>query len=148
MCIRVQRLAKYGLLGPLFHRMAQVHHQHIMRNVPHHTQVMRDKQIGQSQFLLQICQQIEHLGLNGDVKGRHRFIGHDQSRLEHQGARNRDALALSTREHVRITVIVLRAQAHQRQHDAGLFGTGLGVKGGVDLQWRLQNAANFFARIE
>ena len=34
----------------------------------HHAQVVRDKQIGQAQRLLQVLQQIENLRLDGDVQ--------------------------------------------------------------------------------
>ncbi len=38
------------------------------------TQIMGDKQIGQSEFFLQIFQQVDNLGLNGNVQGRNGFV--------------------------------------------------------------------------
>ena len=52
---------------------------------------MRDKQVRQAQFSLQILEQIEHLRLHRDIQGTGRFIAHDQARLERQRAGNCDA---------------------------------------------------------
>ena len=42
--------AKMLRLGALLHHVAQVHHQHLVRDVAHHRQVVRDEQIGQLEF--------------------------------------------------------------------------------------------------
>ena len=137
-----------GSLLALFHGVAQVHHHHIVGDVAHHAQVVRDEQIGQAKVLLQIGQQVEHLRLNRDIQRGDRLVGHDQRGLEHQRAGNGDALALPTREHVRVALVMFGAQADQGQHGARLFGT-LGCRQvGIDFQWRFQNGANLFARVE
>ena len=52
--------------------------------------------------LLQVAQQIDDLGLDGDVERRGRFVEHDEFGLEHHGAGDGDALALAAGEFVRI----------------------------------------------
>ena len=128
--------------------MAQVHHQHLVRNVAHHRQVVRDEQVRQAEFCLQVGQQVEHLRLHRHVERRHRLVGHHQPGAEHQRTRNGDALALAAREHVRVAVGKLGPQAHLRQHGAGAFGAlGLG-QAGVDGQRVFQCGADLLARVE
>ncbi len=72
--------------------------------------------VGQAELLLQVGQQIQHLRLDRYVERRHRFVGDDQRRVEHQRTCNRDALALATGEHVRITLVVFGPQPDPLQH--------------------------------
>jgi len=67
----------------------------------HHTQVVGNEQVGQSQLFLKIHQDIEDLGLKRDVESLDRHIGDDELRLQRQRACNPDTLPLSTRELVR-----------------------------------------------
>ena len=48
-------------------------------------------------------QEVENLRLNGNIECRNRFIGNDQLRLEHHGARNSDPLALPAGKLMRIS---------------------------------------------
>src|SRR5512143_2875724 len=63
---------------------------------------MRDKQICESQLLLQVLKEIHHLRLNRHVKRRNRLIAYDELGVERERSRDADTLALSTREFVRI----------------------------------------------
>ena len=72
------------------------HYQHIMRNVSHHPEVVRDEQICQPHLLLQVEQKIEHLSLNRYVECRNRFVGHQQPGLQHQRPGNGNPLPLAT----------------------------------------------------
>ncbi len=127
--VGVQRPGEDARLGALLDRVAQVHHQHLVRDVAHHAEVVRDEEIGQAELGLQVVQQVQHLGLDRHVERRHRLVGHQQARVEHQGPRDRDALALAAGEHVRIAVGVLGPQADPGQHVARLGGP-LGLAGG------------------
>ena len=146
--VGVQRPREDALLGSLLHDEAQVHHQHVVRDVAHHAQVVRDEQVGQAQVALQVGQQVQHLRLNRHIERRYRLVGHEQRGIEHQGARDGDALALAAGEHVRIAVVVLGPQPDLRQHGASAFGAHGGRQRGVDLQRRFQNGADLLARIE
>ncbi len=72
---------------------------------------MGNEEIGELLFLLQILQEVDHLGLDGNIEGGNRFIGDDEFRFHRQGAGNADPLTLSTTEFMRISLGVLRLQA-------------------------------------
>jgi len=44
----------------------------------HHREIVRDKKVGEMELLLKLLEEINHLGLNGDIEGRDRFIGNNQ----------------------------------------------------------------------
>ena len=96
-----------------------------------HSQVVRYENVGQSQPLLQVLQQVHHLRLHRHVQRRHRLITHNQLRLNRQRARNADALALATGELVRIAQRVLRCQPNSVQqigHPLALVATAQAVQ--------------------
>jgi hypothetical protein len=68
----------------------------------HDAEVVAHQQVGQAALLAQIGQEVEDLRLDGDVERRGRLIQEENLRLEHQRAGDRDPLALTTRELVRI----------------------------------------------
>jgi hypothetical protein len=47
----------------------EVHHADPVAQVAHHGQVVRDHHIRQAERGLQVFEQVEHLGLDGDVEG-------------------------------------------------------------------------------
>ena len=144
----MQRLGKDFLLRPLLYRMAQVHHQHVVRDMPHHGQIVRDKEVSEPQFVLQIRQQIQNLCLNRHVERRNGLVGHHQLRAEHEGAGDGNALALAAGEHVRVALGKFRAQAHTLEHGAGALTSLRFAQCRIDGQRRLQRGANFLAWIE
>ena len=120
--VRVQRPREDALLRALLHREPEVHHEHLVRDVAHHAEVVRDEEIGHAELALQVGQQVQHLRLHRDVERRHRLVGHDERGLEHQRARDRDALPLAAREHVRIAIVVLGPQADLSEHRPRALG--------------------------
>ena len=64
-------------------------------------QVVADEQIGEPAPLLQIAQQVDDLALHGEIERRRRLVEQDEFRVQHQRARNGDALALAAGEFVR-----------------------------------------------
>ncbi len=80
---------------------------------------MGDKQIGQAEFFLQVLQQVEDLGLDGNIQRRDRLVADDKLRVQGQGAGNADALALTAAEGVRIAAAdARRSSPHDMQHFA------------------------------
>src|SRR5918999_540115 len=75
--------------------------------MPYHRKVVRHKQIGELEVVLEVVEQVDNLGLNRHVEGRHRLVEHNQPRLQREGPRHPDALALAARELVRKPVHVL-----------------------------------------
>jgi hypothetical protein len=65
---------------------------------------------------LQIHQQVDDLRLDRDVEGGDRLVAYDHARAVDHGARDADALALATREFVRIAVDLVRQQTDLGHH--------------------------------
>ncbi len=119
-----------------------------MRDVAHHAEIVRDEEIGDIEIALQIGEQIEDLRLHRNVKRRHRLVGDQQLRIEHQRARNRDALALPAGKHVRIAARMFGAQANFAQHVAHALAALLCAVLRVDDQRLFQDRLHGLARIE
>ena len=128
---------------------AEVHHQHLVGDQLDDREVVRDEDVGDAGLVLQVHQQVQHLRLDRDVERRDRLVGDDDARLEHQRARDRDALALAAREHVRIARVVLGPQADARQHRAARARSrSARLERGVDRQRLLERVADLLARVE
>ena len=74
-----------------------VHHGYPLSDVTDDRQIVRDEQIAQSQFFLQVGQQIDDLRLNRHVECGYRLVEDEHSGLERQRARDAHALALAAR---------------------------------------------------
>ena len=92
--------------------LAEVHHRDAMGDVLHDAQIVRDEQLAQSQLLLEILQQVEELGLHGQVERAGRLVEHHEIGSHGQRARDGDALALSAAELVRVAQGHLGIEAH------------------------------------
>ena len=82
-------------------RLSEVHNGNAVAYVAHDRKIMRDKKIGQVEFLLQILEEVNHLCLYGDVECGKRLVADDQFRVDGQGARYSNPLALPAAEFVR-----------------------------------------------
>src|SRR5690348_5539719 len=83
--------------------LANIHYGDPVADMLDDAQVVRDEEVGQVEFFLQVLQQIERLGLNRDVERRDRLIADDELWTQGQRAGDADALALTAAEGVRIT---------------------------------------------
>ena len=95
------------------HDLAEIHYGDAVGDVLHDREIVADEDVGETEALLQRAHQVDDLRLDRDVERRHGFICHDQPRLDGEGARDRQALALAAGEFVRIAPGVLGAQADQ-----------------------------------
>ena len=86
--------------GSLLHDTPQIHHRHVVGDVLHDRQIMRDEQISEAEFPAQFDEQIHHLGLDRDIKGRNRFVEHEEVGLQNKRAGDRDPLPLAAGEFV------------------------------------------------
>ena len=100
--VGVQRLGVEVVGGGLLDHAAEVHHADPVADVPHHGQVVGDDEVGEVELLLQLVEQVDHLGLHRHVEGRHRLVGDDQLGLDRQRPGDADALALAAGELVRV----------------------------------------------
>jgi len=66
--------------------------------VADHAQVVGDEQIGQTQLVLQVLQQVDDPGLDGDIQGRDRLVADDKLWIGGQSAGDADALPLPAGE--------------------------------------------------
>ena len=73
---------------------------------------MGNEQVGQSQLILQILQQVDDLSLDRNVEGRDGFVANDEIGLGGQGSSDADALPLPAGKLVRIAVDKVGVQAH------------------------------------
>jgi hypothetical protein len=128
--------------------MAEIHHEHVVRDVPDDAEIVRDEEIGEPQLGLKVGEQVEDLRLDRNVERRDGFVGDDELRRQHQRAGNRDALTLAAREHVRVAPVVLRPQAHLRHHLARSAGPLGRTEIRVDDERLFENRAHLLAWIE
>src|SRR5262245_63148047 len=128
--------------------MPEVHHGDAIGDVLHHREVVRDEEVRETALALEILEQIDHLRLYGPVERRNGLVAHDEAWLHGQRARDAHALALASRELVRIPVRVLRPQAHLVQQLIDAL-VRLGSAGdAVDGETFSYDRANGHARIE
>jgi len=66
--IRVLRVRKYLLYRPHFDDLANVHHRHTVTDVPNHTEVVCDEEVGQIEVFLQLAEEVEDLRLNRHIE--------------------------------------------------------------------------------
>lgn len=69
------------IVGNDLHHLAQIHHQDPVTDIPHHSQVMADKNIGQVPLLFQGVEEIEDLSLYRNIQSGYRFITKQQPGL-------------------------------------------------------------------
>src|SRR6185437_1165000 len=80
---------------------AEIHHRDAVTDCFDHGKVVGDEQQRQAETGLHLLQQVEDLRADGDVERRDRLVADDEFRVEHQRARNADALALPAGKFVR-----------------------------------------------
>ena len=90
---------------------AEIHHGNPMADVLDHGEIVRDKQIRQAEFALQIGEQVDDLRLHRDIERRDRLVADDQLRPWRQRPRDAEALPLSAREFVRVLGHLFGSQA-------------------------------------
>ena len=95
--VRVDRRRRRAL-----HDLAEVHDGDVVGDVTHHGEIMRDEQIRQPAFRLQVGEQIQDLRLHRHVERADRLIAHHELRLDRQRPRDPHALPLAARQFVRI----------------------------------------------
>ncbi len=95
-------ISEYRLAFSDLDNSAEMHHGDAIGNVPHHGEVVRNENVGKAKSSLQVAQQIEHLRADRNIKRGHRLIADDELRLDRKRARDRNTLALTAREFMRI----------------------------------------------
>ena len=107
------RLSLKRGFGRDFDELAEVHDGDALADVTHHREVMRDEEVREAELFLQARKQVDDLRLDRDIECRNRLVADDDLRIDGEGARDADALALSARELVREAVRLLWVQADE-----------------------------------
>ena len=103
---------------------------------------MCDEKVGDSELVLQILEQVDHLSLNRYIEGGHRFITDNKFWSQGYGSSNPDSLALTTGELIGITVEVFGVESHAFHGFANRVLHPSDGFDSLDFVWRANNAAN------
>ena len=126
-----------------FHDLALAHHQEAARQRGDDAQIVRDEEISQVAPFLQVAQQVDHLRLDQHVERAGRLVEHDEGRLQHDGARHRDALALAAGEFVRKAKAGRRVEADvDERADHAFVALAFGHIGMVNLKSLLDDVGD------
>jgi hypothetical protein len=90
--------------GGLLDRLARVHHQHVVGDLGDHPEIMGDHDDRRAELPLQVADQVEDLGLHGDVERGGRLVGDQQLGVAGQGHRDHGPLPHAAGELVRVVV--------------------------------------------
>jgi hypothetical protein len=93
---------------------AQVHDGDPVGDVPHDGQVVRHEQVREPEPRLELVQEVDHPGLDGDVQRRDGLVEHHECRVGGEGAGDADALPLAAGERGGEAVAVLRVEPDER----------------------------------
>ncbi len=110
--IRMQRVAEQFLRFGLFHDMAQIHDAHSVGYIFYHAHVMGDEQKGNLILFAQILQQVDDLGLDGNIQRRNRLVADNNFGIQDQCPRQAGPLPLPAGKFVGIAVEMLEPQPH------------------------------------
>ena len=72
---------------------------------------MGDEEVGEASLLLELLQKVDDLSLDGHVQSRHGLVADHQLGVDRQSAGDADSLALTARELVGVTLVVVVAEA-------------------------------------
>jgi len=108
--------------GELLHAAPPLHHHQPLAHVGHHGEVVADHDEGEPVAAAHLLEEVQHLRLHRGVEGGGGFVEQQDLRLEDQGPRDGDALALAAGQLVRIAEPEAGAEPHlvERPLDAGL----------------------------
>ena len=81
--------------GGQFDNAAEIHHGHIVADMAHHRQVMRDENHRHVALLAQRHEQVKDLRLDRHIQRRDRFVSDQQPRLQRQSPGDSHPLTLS-----------------------------------------------------
>ena len=82
--------------GRRLDELTEVHHADPRAHVLHDRQVVGNEEIADTQTVLDLSQEVHHLGADRHVERRDRLVEQDALRIRRQGPGDRDALALSS----------------------------------------------------
>ena len=137
-------LGEYRRHWPNLDNPSEIHHGDALADVLDEPQIVRDEQVGQSELLLEIHQQVHDLSLHGHVERRDRLVEHQERWIEGQRSRQPDALPLAPAELARIAVQVRRVQPDEAEQ----FGNSRSSGARSPIRWMTSGSSTIWrARI-
>ena len=100
--VGVLRVLQHRLGAALLHQPAALEHRDVVGDLGHHAEIVGDEQDAHAAPLLQVADQLEDLGLGGDVERRGRLVGDEDRGFEGERHGDHRALALAAGELVRV----------------------------------------------
>src|SRR2546427_4765208 len=146
--IRVFGVAVDRLTRRDFYDLAEIHDRYPVADMLNHSEIVRDEEIGELHLLLKLLEQIDNLGLNGDIQGRDGLVRDDKPGTHGQGTGNTDPLPLAAAELMGITIVMILPQTHlleKLHHPVSLL---LPLGQFMDLQSLAHNVAHPHARVK
>lgn len=147
--VGMKRVVKKLVFIGKLHGMAQVHDHYAIRDVLNDRKVVADKNVSQSELLLQVLEQVDDLGLHRHVKSAHGFVAHHYLGLEHDGAGDANTLALTAGKLMRVAVLKRKVQTHSLHN---LFHASIALGAGFvsvrDVDRLCDNVRHGHARVE
>lgn len=110
------RIFRFSEVVDLFYDLAMLHDDDVVAEAVCESKVMADEHVGHVGLFLQTIKQIEDGLLDGYVESGGGFVADDDFRLEDEGARDSDTLALSAGHVVRIAVSEVFGEVDQSEH--------------------------------
>ena len=111
-CVGVLGVGEEGFVGGEFDDSAGVHDCDAVADVFYDAEIVGYEDVCQVELLLEFLEEVDDLGLDGNVEGRDGLVGDDECRLHDQGAGDADALSLAAAEGVRIADGMVRTEAY------------------------------------
>src|SRR5487761_463492 len=96
------------------HDLAEIHDADPIADMLDHRQVVGDEDVGEAELRLEVLEEVDDLGLHGDVEGRDRLVADHQAGAQGERTGDADPLTLASRELRRKAVVVLGIEAHPR----------------------------------
>ena len=98
----MQRVLEELVLIREFDELSHIHHRDAVAEMPHDSEIVRDKQEREVVALLNVTKKVQDLRLDRDVERRDGFIADEKLRPQHERASDPDPLPLAAAEHMRV----------------------------------------------
>ena len=128
------RIGQHVLDRPLLDDLAGVHHEDVVREIARAREIVRDVEERDLPFRLQLQHQVQDPDANRDVEHARRLVGEEHDRLDRERACDRDALALTAGELVRV-LVGDRAPAGRGRPSRATRARGLRSRPSATIPW-------------
>lgn len=146
--VGVRGLFEHLHAGARFNDLSQVHHHDPVAHPFDDGHVVRDKEIGKPELLLQFEHEVEHRRLNRHVERGDGLVRDDDFRLSGERAGDSDALPLAARKLMGVAVLVRAGDTYAIEQILGPLSALFGAADVVDDERFFDGGADPDARVE